>query len=184
MADEYVVRTTDTKRTFPSGARRHDNAGKPRPDLISPRFIQRLAMLLARGAEAHGERNWELGIPLSVFLESLERHLLAYKLGDRTEDHLAAIGFNVMGMVHFERTEMDDINSADSLPIVEEEWTQPNLFDSWDDMYLEETEDVPTVAQSLVNWQGLKEKVDQGLIDSKTVAWPEDYEHQASASQE
>lgn len=90
------------KRTFESGAVRDSNEGKSRPDLISPYFTERLGFRLAEGANKYEERNWEKGIPDAAFLESLERHLVAYKMGKTDEDHAAAIAFNIMGIIHNE----------------------------------------------------------------------------------
>lgn len=98
------------ERVFKSGAKRDSNEGRPRPDLISPYFTNRLGVLLAQGASKYGAKNWEKGIPSDVFLESLERHLVAYKQSlmvgfssdYKNEDHLAAIAFNVMGIIHNE----------------------------------------------------------------------------------
>jgi hypothetical protein len=90
-------------RTFETGAVRDSNKGKSRPDLISPYFTNRLGFRLAYGIEkGYGENNWKKGIPNEAFLESLERHLVAYKMGKTDEDHAAAIAFNIMGIIHNE----------------------------------------------------------------------------------
>jgi hypothetical protein len=89
-------------RQFESGAVRDSNEGKSRPDLISPYFTNVLGLRLAEGSKKYAERNWEKGIPDSVFLESLERHLVAYKMGKTDERHTAAIAFNIMGIIHNE----------------------------------------------------------------------------------
>lgn len=93
---------TGSIRQFDSGAVRDSNEGKSRPDLISPYFTDRLGYRLAFGAKKYQERNWEKGIPDAAFLESLERHLVAYKMGKTDEDHAAAIAFNIMGIIHNE----------------------------------------------------------------------------------
>lgn len=92
------------KRVFDSGAVRDSNEGKSRPDLISPYFTHRLGLRLMEGAKKYKERNWERGIPDAAFLESLERHLVAYKMGKTDEDHAGAIAFNIMGIIHNEET--------------------------------------------------------------------------------
>lgn len=58
------------------------NQGKPRFDLITPYAIEQLAKVLTRGAEKYAERNWELGMPWSKVIASLERHLHAFKSGE------------------------------------------------------------------------------------------------------
>lgn len=91
------------KRKFPSGAVRDSNEGKSRPDLISPYFAERLGHRLAYGIkQGYPANNWKLGIPDEAFLESLERHLIAYKMGKTDEDHLGGVAFNLMGIIHNE----------------------------------------------------------------------------------
>jgi hypothetical protein len=65
-------------------------------------MLTRLAGLLERGATHYGERNWEKGQPVSRTLSSLWRHVIAYQQGENTEDHLAAIVFNAMSIIHVE----------------------------------------------------------------------------------
>lgn len=103
---------------LPSGAERDTSEGKPRYDLICAVSQRRLADHLGRGASKYSERNWEKGMPTSRSLESALRHLHEYHK-ERTvgispyeeEDHLAAVLFNVMALIRFERTEHDDIET-------------------------------------------------------------------------
>lgn len=90
------------RRQFASGAVRDRGAFKPRPDLISPHANQREGAWLALGAEKYQPRNWEKGIPISECVASLARHLEMYKLGQRDEDHMAAIRTNAGFILHFE----------------------------------------------------------------------------------
>ena len=100
--DKVVVGSNDVL-TVVTGARRQSATGKGRFDLIPPYPMQRLARHYENGAAAHGDRNWEKGLPLARFIESAERHLNLWKDHDRTEDHLAAILWNVAGYMHTER---------------------------------------------------------------------------------
>lgn len=59
---------------------------------------------MAKWAEHYGERNREKGIPVERMYESALRHLMQYKLDPRGEDHLCAVLFNVMGIIHFQET--------------------------------------------------------------------------------
>jgi hypothetical protein len=90
------------RQAFDTGAVRDTAEDKPRPALVSPFFTERLAMWSALGAKKYDDRNWEKGMPFSRVMDSLERHILAYKQGDRSEDHLAAIGWNAQAIVHYE----------------------------------------------------------------------------------
>ena len=99
-------------RVYHTGALRDSNADKPRPDLISPFMLMRLGKWLAKGASKYGARNWEKGIPNSVCWESLMRHVVKCGMGMTDEDHLSAIIFNAMAIVHNQetnRTDLDDM---------------------------------------------------------------------------
>lgn len=78
------------------------DSGKPRLGLISPFAMRRLGARLAAGAAKHGDRTWERGMAFSRVVDSLERHLAAYKAGDADEDHLAAVMSNAMFLAHYE----------------------------------------------------------------------------------
>lgn len=86
-----------------TGAIRAASTGKGRFDLIPPHPVKRIAIHYENGAVKHGDRNWETGLPLHRFLESMERHINDFKSGDRSEDHLAAIGWNLFGYMDTER---------------------------------------------------------------------------------
>jgi hypothetical protein len=75
---------------------------KPRPDLISPFAEERQGDWLRMGAAKYAERNWERGMPFSRCVASLRRHVMRYQQGMRDEDHLAAIMFNAMALIHYE----------------------------------------------------------------------------------
>lgn len=101
-----------TPRQFATGAVRDRDENKPRPDLISPFMLMRLGTWLAIGAKRYGARNWEKGIPNSVAYESLMRHVLKFGMGKTDEDHLAAVLFNTMVIIHnqeLQRADLDDM---------------------------------------------------------------------------
>jgi TPP-dependent pyruvate/acetoin dehydrogenase alpha subunit len=81
---------------FETGAVRDAMKGKGRPSLIPIAALRAVARRFEDGAEKYQERNWEKGIPLSRFIDSLYRHLWAYMEGDESEDHLGAIIWNAM----------------------------------------------------------------------------------------
>jgi hypothetical protein len=109
--------------TFDSGSVRDTQDGKSRPELISPYFTERLGRWCALGAEKYADRNWELGQGFTRTMASLERHTLKYKKGEIDEDHLAAIAWNAMALIHYE--EMIKLgllpSYLDDLPHYEEE---------------------------------------------------------------
>jgi hypothetical protein len=104
----FVTKDSGERVAFAKGGVRDVENGKPRYDLISPEFLKRLAELLARGAEKYGDRNWEKGQTVSRAYSSMFRHMQQWYTGDRTEDHLAAIAFNVMVIVTMEERAITD----------------------------------------------------------------------------
>jgi hypothetical protein len=90
------------KDVFSTGSQRDKSKGKVRWDLIPIEALKREAILLTKGAETYGERNWELGQPFSRTYESLLRHLMQWREGDRSEDHLAAVVFGANMLMTFE----------------------------------------------------------------------------------
>lgn len=103
MSDEFIVNNGGEQTEFDTGARRDTQKGKTRYDLIHPLLLERLADHLAKGAAYYGEGNWEKGIPISNCYASMFRHMMAWRNGEREEDHLAAIVFNVMAIMFVER---------------------------------------------------------------------------------
>ena len=87
-------------KVFESGAKREAKDGKGRPDLISPIMLHRLAVLMEKGGVAHGDRSWELGMPLSGLLSSASRHLNQTIDGCEDEDHPIQAIWNLMAYVH------------------------------------------------------------------------------------
>ena len=96
------METTGSNEQFTTGAVRDVSASKPRPDLISPFMLLRLGEWLRLGAERYAPRNWEQGMNVSRCWASLMRHVCKWAAGFREEDHLAAIIFNAMAIVHYE----------------------------------------------------------------------------------
>lgn len=96
---EFKVKDSGNRQEFSTGAVRDTSLGKSRPDLIHPYVKERLGQHMRKGADKYNDWNWTKGIPMSRFLESLERHLMQFQLGETDEDHLGAIMFNAMGLM-------------------------------------------------------------------------------------
>lgn len=98
-------------KTFSTGAVREDKTGKGRCDLLPMCALIRLSRHYEAGTEAHGERNWEKGLPMHSFLDSAIRHLFKYMDGQTDEDHLCAAAWNILGAMWTEekKPEMQDI---------------------------------------------------------------------------
>ena len=100
--NDFVTKDSGERRRFNTGAQRDVVTDKGRYDLISPIMIERLAKLLQRGAEKYDDRNWEKGMPLSVYMDSGMRHLYKFLEGHRDEDHLIAAIWNLQALLHIE----------------------------------------------------------------------------------
>ena len=109
VTDEpYVTKDSGERELLGSGAVRDVQTGKPRYDCIPTGPLKRLAELYARGAEKYSDFNWHKGMPTQRAMASMLRHAEAYRGGDRSEDHLAAVCWNAMAIMEFENTEYDD----------------------------------------------------------------------------
>jgi hypothetical protein len=68
-------------------------------------YWKRQSDLMERGAIKYSELNWMNGRTQEVYArykKSLDRHFKQWLLGDREEDHAAAIAFNVNGILYTE----------------------------------------------------------------------------------
>lgn len=90
------------RTTFEGGGQREPSDGKGRFDLITPYGLTRLAKHYENGAKKYADRNWQKGMPLSRFIDSSFRHLIQFMMNERSEDHLAAIAWNILGYMHIE----------------------------------------------------------------------------------
>jgi hypothetical protein len=99
---------------------------KPRTELFSPFAMMRLARHFAKGAAKYSEyddegnmtrdggRNWEAGMPFSRYYGAILRHTFQYMMRDTSEDHLAAVMWNVQCLIHHE--EVGDADQLDDRP--------------------------------------------------------------------
>ena len=119
MTQYGKIKDSGEREDFPTGAVRDTEKGKPRYDLISVSALTRLAHHLRKGAEKYSARNWEKGMDYSRLYSSALRHLMQWASGDEEEDHLAAVLFNVMALVHFDElgsTDLDDMPYYEGAP--------------------------------------------------------------------
>jgi len=98
------------KRKFDTGAIRDSEEGKPDfVETISFTAHHRYAMYMTSKKKTYGEGNFKKGIPIEAYEKSLLRHIDKYFRNkyengndEPNEDHLAAIRFNVDGIMHEE----------------------------------------------------------------------------------
>ena len=98
--DNFTIKDSGERKTFSTGMQRDSGVTTLRPDLIWLPGIERLAELYGKGALKYAERNWEKAETqeeLNRFLASAWRHFFKYMRGDRDEDHMAAVIFNLFG---------------------------------------------------------------------------------------
>ena len=90
------------RKTGSTGAQTDPSHTNAAMELLSPYSLWQLSMWLGKGAEKYAPRNWEKGIPFSVCIGKLQRHLQQYLAGRTDEDHLVAVGFWWHAITHYE----------------------------------------------------------------------------------
>ena len=100
---KYGMTDSGKRQSFGKGMAIRDTADdKPRPDLISPFAEERQGTGSAWGPPNMPSATGRDGMPFSRCVASLKRHVMKYQQGKRDEDHLAAIMFNAMALIHYE----------------------------------------------------------------------------------
>ncbi len=107
MKKDYELKSSDERQKFETGSVRDTQKGKGRFDLLPPRALKRLARHFEKGAIKYSPRNWELGQPLSRYIDSAMRHLCSYMEGLEDEDHLVAAAWNVMAALETESRSLE-----------------------------------------------------------------------------
>lgn len=112
--EKFITKDSGKRQSFETGMVRDTQDGKPRYDLIPVQSLKRLADLYARGAIKYDDNNWQKGQPYSRAYASLFRHVIAWREGDRSEDHLAAVAWNAFALMWYEenKPELDDLFGA------------------------------------------------------------------------
>lgn len=104
--DFKPIQDSGERQEFDTGSVRDTQENKGRFDLVTPFGIRRVAKHYQGGAVKYDARNWEKGQPIMRYLDSAERHIndlkAAMLLGEQTEDHAAAIAWNMFGFMHTE----------------------------------------------------------------------------------
>ena len=104
------LKRTGKPRKFDTGAQRDSGEGKLRMSLVPHKALNCVMQRYLQGAETYGENNWKKGMKHSVLYDSAMRHLMQDFSGDKSEDHLGAALWNIMGMIwnRDNKPEMDD----------------------------------------------------------------------------
>lgn len=86
---------SNKSRVFFSGAKRDSDKDKPYCHNLQGYTRLRFGYLTRMGADKYGDQNFLLGMPKDQAIQSNDRHWAKYLMGDRTEDHLSAMIFNL-----------------------------------------------------------------------------------------
>jgi hypothetical protein len=108
----FVTKDSGERVEFDSGMKRDVEAGKIRWDLVPIPMRKRVAELYTRGAVKYGDSNWTLADSeeeLARFKRSAERHFMSWLMGERDEDHMAAVVFNLFAAETLEAKLADDV---------------------------------------------------------------------------
>lgn len=104
-------------QTCPGGAVRSATSAGQKDGRFEPRYDMLLKNhhAMRRWAESYGEGNakgypidnWMLGIPESNILNHLQGHLLMHLAGDKSEDHLGHMMFNIATLIWMQEERPD-----------------------------------------------------------------------------
>ena len=106
---DFVTKDSGKRESYDSGMVRDTQDGKPDFSLMFPEMpyneqpITRFAALMTRGAEKYGRRNWQVANSqeeLERFKASAFRHFIQWLTGEKDEDHMAAVMFNLVACEH------------------------------------------------------------------------------------
>jgi hypothetical protein len=100
MSEFTSVKDSGARQSFVTGSVRDLGTGKGRYDLIPAYPMKRLAVHYENGASKYGDRNWEKGQNVMRYIESAIRHAFNLLDGDQSEDHPAALIWNVFSYLH------------------------------------------------------------------------------------
>jgi hypothetical protein len=103
-------------KVFDSGAKK-DYEGKAMFELIPPEVIKSYAAVLTFGVnkKGHGSRNWEKGLPYSVCVGALMRHLNAFiggqkiNVDDEGLGHLEHAAWWINALITYEARNRNDL---------------------------------------------------------------------------
>lgn len=112
-----------TRERFGNGAIREADPHKAAMEGVSPYAMERIGLLYTRGGQKYDDfRNWEKGMPYTRCLGAILRHTYAYMRRDNSEDHLAAIAWNAVCLLHYESVESE---AVDDRP----QWGKQKIWD-------------------------------------------------------
>jgi hypothetical protein len=104
---EETLKDSGERRMFSTGANRDMADGKGDMFSLPAAAILRLSRHYELGAKKYSRLNYQMGIPVSSFMDSALRHIFKYLDGWDDEDHLSAAAFNILGAIQMEERNPD-----------------------------------------------------------------------------
>lgn len=100
--ENFEIKQGGERKTFETGMQRDVDENKIMWSLVyDGPMLTRYATHLTGGARKYSARNWMKAATaeeMERFRESAARHFAQWMAGDRDEDHMAAVVFNMNGM--------------------------------------------------------------------------------------
>ena len=93
------IKDSGAREVFQTGAQRDRQYGKGKPSLVPNWVIWLVSRVYEDGSIKYAARNWEMGMPLSNYIDSAERHLAKLKVGMRDEPHASQVIWNMIGYI-------------------------------------------------------------------------------------
>ena len=87
-----------------------------RYDLVPTEGLRRLAETYGEGSLKYTDDNWHKGMEDKGLINHALAHLVQYRTGDQSEDHLAHALWNLMTTMHFQETRPDLMTLHTGLP--------------------------------------------------------------------
>lgn len=99
--ERFQIKTGGQREEYASGMQRDKDDTKVMYDLVfDGPLMERYARHLTNGARKYSARNWMKAAgqeEMDRFRESAARHFVQWLRGDRDEDHMSAVVFNMNG---------------------------------------------------------------------------------------
>ena len=102
-------------RQFETGAQRDTGDGKLCMSLMPVKELERVMERYRSGGAKYGYNNWMKGMPLSVYYDSANRHMMQWWQGDDSEDHAAAVVWNMLCAMWTESNQ-EHLDDRDAFP--------------------------------------------------------------------
>ena len=100
------------------------NAGKPEWSLVDFQSLEPMVRVLEFGAKKYSRNNWKKGLPINSILDSLMRHVIAYKDGEDLDpesgvSHIGHMMCNLMFLSYVDRNLKEKFDDREEPPAKE-----------------------------------------------------------------